>query len=313
MKLPLRSRRTCAAMASVLAVLAVGFGPSTARAAPPSTDEWAVEWTDDFGGGAGTAPDSKNWITDVGTGYPGGPAQWGTGEVQRYTNDPANLSQDGHGNLRITPLRDSAGRWTSGRIETRRSDFRPADGKKLRIEARLQLPGITGPAAAGYWPAFWTLGRPFRTGEGVSPTVGEFDVLENANGVNRVWGAMHCGTSTGGPCEESTGLNADTACPGSECTGHFHTYAVEWDRSVEPERLTWSVDGRPYHSVSSAQINEATWDAATGHGHFILLDLAIGGGFPKAIAGHSTPTPNTRPGSPMLVDHVTVRTTGGSD
>ncbi|WP_406305431.1 glycoside hydrolase family 16 protein [Streptomyces sp. NBC_00885] len=313
MKLPLRNRRTWSAVVSALAVLAVGFGPSVARATPPAADEWAVEWTDDFDGRAGTAPDTENWITDVGTGYPGGPPHWGTGEVQRYTADPANLSQDGRGNLRITPLRDNSGRWTSGRIETRRSDFRPPDGKKLRIEARIQLPAITGPTASGYWPAFWTLGKPFRTGEGVSPTVGEFDVLENANGVNRIWGAMHCGTSEGGPCEESTGLAADTTCPGSNCTGRFHTYAVEWDRSARPERVSWYVDGRRYHSVSSAQMNEATWEAATGHGHFILLNLAIGGGFPKAIAGHSTPTPQTRPGSSMLVDHVSVLTTGASE
>lgn len=312
MKLPPRSHRTCPAVASALAVLAVAFGPPAARATPPPADGWSVEWTDDFDGRAGTAPDTKNWITDIGTGYPGGPPQWGTGEVQRYTADRANLSQDGQGNLRITPLRDSAGEWTSGRIETRRSDFRPPDGTKLRIQARIQLPGVTGAAAAGYWPAFWTLGRPFRTGEGVSPTVGEFDVMENANGVNRVWGAMHCGTSTGGPCNESTGLSADTTCPGSDCTGRFHTYAVEWDRSVEPERVSWYIDGRRYHSVSSSQMDEATWDAATGHGHFILLDVAIGGGFARAVAGYSTPTPGTRPGSPMLVDYVTVLTAGGS-
>ncbi|MEU4496494.1 glycoside hydrolase family 16 protein [Streptomyces sp. NPDC023998] len=310
MKLPPRARRTCLALASALAALCVGCGPPAAHAGEPSTGGWTVEWTDDFDGRAGSAPDTEDWIIDVGTGYPGGPPQWGTGEVQRYTTDPANLSQDGRGNLRITPLRDSAGRWTSGRIETRRSDFRPADGTKLRIQARIQLPAITGATAAGYWPAFWTLGGPFRTGEGVSPTVGEFDVMENANGANRVWGAMHCGTSTGGPCNESTGLSANTTCPDSDCTGRFHTYTVEWDRSAEPERVSWYVDGRRYHSVSSAQMDEATWDAATGHGHFILLNVAVGGGFPKAVAGHSTPTPGTRPGSPMLVDYVTVLTTG---
>ncbi|MDG9709600.1 hypothetical protein [Streptomyces sp. DH10] len=56
-------------------------------------------------------------------------------------------------------------------------------------------------------------------------------------------------------------------------------------------------------------MDPAAWKAATGHGHFILLNVAIGGSFPKTLAGHHTPTARTRPGSPMLVDSVTVLTT----
>ncbi|WP_328681656.1 glycoside hydrolase family 16 protein [Streptomyces sp. NBC_00322] len=310
MKLPLRKGRTRRTVGVALAACCLSLAPLSAGAPASATRVWRLELADEFDGAAGSLPDADKWIIDLGTGYPGGPPQWGTGEVQTYTADPANLSRDGNGNLRITPLRDRAGRWTSGRIETRRSDFQPPAGGRLRIEARIQLPAVTGPAAEGYWPALWTMGAPFRTGQAPSPAAGEFDIMENVNGLNRIWGVMHCGTPTGGPCNESTGIAATTNCPRTRCTGHFHTYTLEWDRTTEPERLSWYVDGSLYHTVSSAQVDEATWSAATGHGHFILLNLAIGGGFPNALAGNSTPTPRTRPGSPMLVDRVTVLTSG---
>jgi len=54
---------------------------------------------------------------------PGGAANWGTGEVESMTSDPANVSLDGAGNLRITPLRSASGAWTSARIETQRTDL----------------------------------------------------------------------------------------------------------------------------------------------------------------------------------------------
>jgi hypothetical protein len=73
-----------------------------------------------------------------------------------------NISIDGARDLRITPQGDAAGNGTSGRIETKGADFQPAPGGKLRIEARLQMPGVTGAAARGNWPAFRALGSPCR-------------------------------------------------------------------------------------------------------------------------------------------------------
>lgn len=31
------------------------------------------------------------------------------------------------------------------------------------------------------------------------PGVGEFDIMENVNGIDRVWGVLHCGVNPGGP------------------------------------------------------------------------------------------------------------------
>src|SRR5262249_6179317 len=150
----------------------------------------------------GTLPSGSNWMFDLGHSYPGGPANWGTGEVQSYTNSTNNIQQDGSGNLRITPRRDSAGNWTSSRIETNRADFKPAAGRILRIEWRIQMPNVTGNAALGYWPAFWALGSPYRGNFQNWPSIGEFDVMENVNGLNQVFGTLHCGVSPGGPCNE---------------------------------------------------------------------------------------------------------------
>ena len=99
------------------------------------------------------------------------------------TNSTANVYQDGAGHLVIKPIRDGAGNWTSGRIETQRTDFAAPAGGKLRLEASLQQPNVSGAAAAGYWPAFWSLGAAAR-GVGASdwPGIGEIDLMEDING-----------------------------------------------------------------------------------------------------------------------------------
>ncbi|HET8657687.1 MAG TPA: carbohydrate-binding protein [Micromonosporaceae bacterium] len=280
----------------------------TARAAvPPTPTGWSLAFSDDFNGSAGTLPSSSNWIFDTGHSYPGGPANWGTGEVQSYTTSTSNIRLDGSGNLRITPLRDGAGNWTSARIETQRSNFKPAEGSTMRIEGRIQMPNVTGSAALGYWPAFWALGSPYRGNYWNWPAIGEFDIMENVNGINAVWGVLHCGVSPGGPCNETTGLGANRACPGSTCQPAFHTYRFEWDRTVNPEQLRWYVDGQQFHSVSEGQLDATTWSNMTSHsGYFILLNVAMGGAFPNALAGIGTPTGSTASGVPMLVDYVAV-------
>jgi beta-glucanase (GH16 family) len=312
-----RSRRGRRLLATV-SVLGVALGMATATlaaraAVPPTPTGWSLSFSDDFTGSAGTLPSGGNWIFDTGHSYPGGPGNWGTGEIQNYTANPSNVSLDGNGNLRITPLRDGAGNWTSARIETQRTNFKAAEGGILRIEGRIQMPNVTGNAALGYWPAFWALGSPYRGNYQNWPAIGEFDIMENVNGINSVWGVLHCGVNPGGPCNESNGIGASRACPGSSCQSAFHTYRFEWDRSVNPEQLRWYVDGQQYHSVSEGRFDATTWNNMTAHGgYFILLNVAIGGGFPNGVAGFTTPTAATAPGVPMLVDYVAVWNRGST-
>ncbi|WP_327186037.1 glycoside hydrolase family 16 protein [Streptomyces sp. NBC_01334] len=307
-----RRRRALVAVLSTLGLAAAAAAAVTLPAnasAPTPPSGWTQVFLDDFTGAAGTGVNTSNWQYSTGTSYPGGPANWGTGEVETMTNSTGNVSLDGNGNLRITPLRDSAGRWTSGRIETNRTDFQPPSGGKLRVEARIQMPNVTGTAAEGYWPAFWALGAPYRGNYQNWPGVGELDIMENVQGLNKVWSTMHCGTNPGGPCNETTGIGNSVACPNTTCQSGFHTYSMEWDRSVSPEAIRFYVDGVNYHTVTANQVDATTWTNATNHGYFVILNVAMGGGFPDAFGGGLDG--DTQPGHPMVVDYVQVLQAAG--
>ena len=122
--------------------------------------------------------------------------------------------------------------------------------------------------------------------------------MENVNGINSVWGVLHCGVAPGGPCNETNGIGASRACPGSTLpvarstpTGSSGTAASR------PNQLRWYVDGQQFHSVSQSQVDAATWTNMTSHaGYFILLNVAMGGAFPNGVAGFGTPTAATVPG-----------------
>jgi hypothetical protein len=308
-----RRRRALVAVLSTIglaAALATAASLPANASAPTPPAGWSQVFLDDFNGTAGTGVNTANWQYDTGTSYPGGPANWGTGEVETMTNSTTNVSLDGSGNLRITPVRNAAGQWTSGRIETTRTDFQPPAGGKLRVEARIQMPNVTGTAAEGYWPAFWALGAPYRGNYQNWPGVGELDIMENVQGLNKVWATLHCGTSPGGPCNETTGIGNSVACPNTTCQSGFHTYSMEWDRSVSPEAIRFYVDGVNYHTVTASQVDATTWANATNHGFFLILNVAMGGGFPDAFGGGLDG--DTQSGVPMVVDYVQVLSASGS-
>ncbi|MFF4587269.1 glycoside hydrolase family 16 protein [Streptomyces sp. NPDC001388] len=315
MSAPSGMSRRRRALVAVLGTLGLAAAAATAvtlpanASAPTPPSGWTQVFLDDFNGAAGTGVNTSNWQYSTGTSYPGGPANWGTGEVETMTSSTSNVSLDGNGNLRITPLRDAAGNWTSGRIETVRTDFQPPSGGKLRVEARLQMPNVTGTAAEGYWPAFWALGAPYRGNYQNWPGVGELDIMENVQGLNKVWATMHCGTNPGGPCNETTGIGNSVACPSTTCQSGFHTYAMEWDRSVSPEAIRFYVDGVNYHTVTASQVDATTWANATNHGYFVILNVAMGGAFPDAFGGGLDSA--TEPGHPMVVDYVQVLQAAG--
>ncbi|MFJ7272345.1 acyltransferase family protein [Streptomyces sp. NPDC099050] len=285
------------------ALPAVGASATTPGEARPAG--WTEVFREEFDGPAGSPPSSANWLHDTGTCYPGCPAaQWGTGEIETMTDSTDNVRLDGKGALEIVPTRTD-GAWKSGRIETRRSDFAPPAGGTLRIEAAIALPAVTGAGAAGYWPAFWTLGAPLRDGYTGWPGVGELDIMESVNGRDSVFATMHCGTLEGGPCREPAGLSSGPQ-PCGDCRTGFHTYAVEVDLSAGAEEVRWYLDGRVHHRVAASRMDPDTWKRAVDHGLFLILNVAIGGNLP--LADGKTPGPATEPGHPMRVDRVTVST-----
>ncbi|MBE0695297.1 MAG: family 16 glycosylhydrolase [Anaerolineaceae bacterium] len=291
----------------LLIIFLVGITTSCAQPDTGSLKEntWTLVWSDEFNGATNSKVDSDRWLYDTGTGYAcsGCPAQWGTGEIETMTDSTANVFQDGAGHLAIKPIRDTGGNWTSGRIETQCMDFQPPQNGMMAVEASIQQPDVSGVNAAGYWPAFWMLGAPFRGNYLNWPGIGEIDIMEDVNGLSSVFSTLHCGTSPGGPCNEPVGIGSGQhPCPG--CQSEFHTYRVEFDKSISPQQIRWYLDGVEYHRVDSSQVDPATWNSATDHGFFLILDVAIGGGFPNAFGGG--PTASTTSGVPMLVDYIRI-------
>ncbi len=263
---------------------------------------WTLVWNDEFNDAG--AVDTTRWDYDTGTGYPGGPSNWGTGEVEEMTNSTNNVFQS-DGNLNIRALHTGSDinpiiGWTSGRIETDRTDFQPPPGGMMAVEARIQLPQVNGANGQGYWPAFWMLGAPYRGDYNNWPGIGEIDIMENINGLNQWWGTLHCGTNPGGPCNETTGIGGSVSGFSPTLQNTFHTYRMELDRSTSPEQIRWYVDGAKDLTVYSNQVDTATWENAIDHGFFIILNVAIGGGWP------GNPTESTISGGTMLVDYVRV-------
>ena len=192
-----RALRWSAILAVAAAALAL-FPPGLAEAAPAPPPGWTLTWADDFNGCAGCGVDTSSWIYDTGTGF-------GTGEIETMTNSTSNVFQDGAGHLVIRALHSGTaptGGWTSGRIETQLSSFGASPGGVVMMQSLIQQPNLNTSNGPGYWPAFWMLGAPLRSGV-PWPTSGEVDILEDVNSQSLVYGTLHCGVFPGGPCNES--------------------------------------------------------------------------------------------------------------
>lgn len=234
---------------------------------------WQLVWSDDFEGTAGQLPDATKWTYDIGTGDNG----WGNAELQSYTNNPANISLDGEGNLSITALR-SGNSFTSARIKTQ-GKFAQKYG---RFEARLKTP--YGP---GIWPAFWMLGENIKTAGW--PQCGEIDIMElRGQEPYAINGTIHGpGYSGGNPVTKKyTLIN-------NRFDIDYHIYAVEWDK----EKIDFFVDDYLYQRIKR---NDVPGEWVYDQPFYIILNIAVGGnyvGFPTT----QTPFPQK-----MIIDYVRV-------
>src|ERR1700692_4773070 len=212
-------RRSALALVSAAALLAGGLtsiviAAPAARAdtVPPPPPGWTTVFGDNFAGPAGSAPSSANWFYDIGTGY-------GTGEKEQTTNSTSNVYLDGNGHLVLKAI-NNGGTWASGRIESTRDDFQGPPGGKLEMTASIQQPNPAN--GLGYWPAFWALGSPMRTGGGW-PASGEIHMMEDVNGLNEASQTLHdAAHSPGHPL---------VACKSSRCESGYHTYSVLVNRT----------------------------------------------------------------------------------
>ncbi len=294
-----RALRLFPVVAVTVAATVVGT-PNTEAAVPPTPSGFTLTWSDDFNGASGTGIDQSLWKYDTGPG-----SNFGTGEIETMTSSTSNVYYDGQSHLVLRAQHsgsDPQSGWTSGRVETQAATFGAPAGGVVRIESVLQQPDVSTANGAGYWPAFWMLGAPLRSGV-TWPKSGEVDIMEDINGRSSDFSTIHCGVSPGGPCNESTGIGSgERACSG--CQTGFHDYAAEIDRSVSPEQIRFYLDGNNFFTVRANQVDATTWSDAIDHPFFIIYDLAIGGGFPAAFGGG--PNAATVSGGKLVIDSVAV-------
>jgi beta-glucanase (GH16 family) len=269
--------------------LAAFFFMLAALACAQPAPHWKLVWSDEFDGPPGAPPDPAKWNFDLGN------TRWGNNEIETYTNSPANVFQDGNGDLVIRAIRDAAGRYTSARLQTGSpgASLHTADlsWQFGRIEARAKLP-----FGQGVWPAFWMLGEDFGTVNW--PKCGEIDIMEN-------FGTYHDNLAVNNGTVHGPGYSGGKSItssyklpPGQTVSSDFHVYGIEWAH----DSIEWFVDGVRYATLTPASLPAGTqW--VFDKPFFILLDLAIGGS--KTFLG--TPDPNA-PFSPqdMLVNYVRV-------
>jgi F5/8 type C domain/Ricin-type beta-trefoil lectin domain len=283
-------------LTSVVAAGLVRAPAARADTVPAPPSGWTTVFGDNFAGAAGSAPSAANWFYDIGTGY-------GTGEKEQTTNSTSNVYLDGNGHLVLKAI-DNGGTWTSGRIESTRDDFQAPPGGKLEMTASIEQPNPAN--GLGYWPAFWALGSPMRTGGGW-PQSGEIDMMEDVNGLNEASQTFHnSANSPGHPL---------IACPGagSGCQTGYHTYSVIIDRTnTSAETMQFLMDGVVESTITEASVGTAAWQAAVDHGFFIIFDLAMGGNYPDGISGTTTPASATTSGASMSVSYVAVYEQGGN-
>jgi beta-glucanase (GH16 family) len=137
------------------------------------------------------------------------------------------------------------------------------------IAARMKLT-----AGAGLWPAFWAMGssKPW-------PDNGEIDIMENVGESDWTGVAIHGPGYFGA----TPFVNLKYFPQGKDVTA-WHIYSVDWMSDC----LLFKVDGELIYRVTRAMVEQyGLW--AYDNSKHLLLNCALGGGYPLKINGVKSP------------------------
>ena len=238
--------------------------------------KWKLIWSDEFDG---TVLDKTKWEFEV-NGKGGG-----NGELQYYTDRPANLHlENGHmiisANKEAYQGPDGKKGYTSARITSKGK----GDWKYGRFEARIKMP-----KGKGMWPAFWMM--PTDATYGTWPLSGEIDIAEViGDKPNIVHGTLHYGHKW--PKNVHTGDKY--TLPSGDFSDDFHVFAVEWKEG----EIKWLIDGTVYQTQVTWSTDAAPFPAPFNQRFYFIFNVAVGGQWPGP-PNASTVFPQT-----MEVDYV---------
>lgn len=192
-------------------------------------------------------------------------------ELQAYVDSAKTLYEE-NGNLVIQPeyapgfvTKDGQKfDFISARINTKdKFDFQYG-----KAEARIRLD-----SGAGLWPAWWLLGY------GEWPACGETDIMEFVGESDWVSAAVHGPHYSG----ETPFVNR-YYFPSGHDVQQWHTYAVDWTA----DSLLFSYDGNTMFRLTRAMATHyGPW--AFDQKQFLILNFALGGGYPAKINGLTKP------------------------
>ena len=125
------------------------------------------------------------------------------------------------------------------------------------------------------------------------PTSGEIDILEvRGRDPHTLVGTIH-GPGYSGENGSGTEISVE-----ADMSDGFHTFAVEW----LPGSISWYIDDRHYQTKTPADVAPSDW--VFEHPHYIIMNLAMGGGFTGDIDPALTR-------AEMAIDHVRVYSLDG--
>jgi len=122
-------------------------------------------------------------------------------------------------------------------------------------------------SGAGLWPAFWLLGN------GRWPDCGEIDIMETVGDSSWTSNALHGPGYFG-----DTPLAYRAFLPAGTDVTQWHTYSADWTH----DNIVFKVDDRVTYTVTRAMVEKyGRW--AFDNPKFIILNFALGGGYPNGV------------------------------